>query len=402
MQKRMLILNGSFCEIPLIKAAKELGYYVITTGNMPALIGHSYADAYIPADYSDKDAVLKIVQENHIDCIQSCANDFGVLTAAYVAEKMGWLGHDSYDTAMLLHHKDLFKEFTRKHNLPAPLSHPFTDIAVAKEYVRTAKYPLIVKANDLTGGKGILKAENIAEADFAIDNAFARSRAGHIVIEPFIVGTQHTLVTFLVDKKIVSFSSCNCYSPINPYLIQAETFPADEIDLVKEELFHVIEYMAQTLNLADGIIALQYIKKDGKPYIIETMRRPFGNQFLSLVELTSGFPWHKAQLLAENGQDCSHLSAVEPAMKYCGHHGIMATRNGFVKSYHIPAHIEQHIFKKIEMLPSGGMIHDYMNERIAYIYYQYDNKEEMLNAVKKFNDEIKIEFVEENKNVAKN
>ena len=186
MQKKMLILNGSFCEIPLIEAAKEMGYYVITTGNMPSLIGHAYADAYIPADYSDKDAILKIVQENNIDLIQSCANDFGVLTAAYVAEKMGWSGHDSYETAMLLHHKDRFKEFTRKHNLPAPISRAFTDIAAAKEYVRTAEYPLIVKANDLTGGKGILKAENINEADYAIDNAFARSRAGHIVIEPFI------------------------------------------------------------------------------------------------------------------------------------------------------------------------------------------------------------------------
>ena len=186
MQKKMLILNGSFCEIPLIEAAKEMGYYVITTGNMPSLIGHSYADAYIPADYSDKETILKIVQENNNDCIQSCANDFGVLTAAYVAEKMEWQGHDSYDTAMLLHHKDLFKEFTRKHHLPSPISQSFTDITAAKEYVLAAKYPLIVKANDLTGGKGILKAENIAEADFAIDNAFTRSRTGHIVIEPFI------------------------------------------------------------------------------------------------------------------------------------------------------------------------------------------------------------------------
>ena len=43
-KQRMLILNGSFCEQPLIETAKKMGYYVITTGNAPELIGHKYAD----------------------------------------------------------------------------------------------------------------------------------------------------------------------------------------------------------------------------------------------------------------------------------------------------------------------------------------------------------------------
>ena len=64
--KRLLILNGSFSEITLIQAAKKLGYYVITSGNNPQLIGHKYADEYIPADYSDKEAVLQLraMEEN--------------------------------------------------------------------------------------------------------------------------------------------------------------------------------------------------------------------------------------------------------------------------------------------------------------------------------------------------
>ena len=69
---------------------------------MPNLVGHQYADEYIPADYSDKEAILKICQENDIWRIISCANDFGVLTSAYVAEKMGWPGHDTYENAMIM------------------------------------------------------------------------------------------------------------------------------------------------------------------------------------------------------------------------------------------------------------------------------------------------------------
>lgn len=394
MKKRLLILNGSFCEITLIKEAKKLGYYVITTGNMPDLIGHSYADEYICADYSDKEKILEIVKEKEIDRIVSCANDFGVLTACYVAEKMGWPGHDSYETAVTLHHKDKFKEFTYENDIPSPRSYSFKDKDLALEHIKNVEYPIIVKANDLTGGKGILKAENLEEAKIAVDNAFFKSRDKNIVIEPYIEGTQHTIVTFLVNKKIVAYSSCNCYSPINPYLIQTEILPADDIDELKDELFGIIEKIATKLNLADGILALQYIKKNGKPYIIETMRRCFGNQFLTVVGMESGFPWEEATVRAETGMDCSGLKCGVPKAKYCGHHGIMATRNGIVKGYSIDPSIEKHIFQKIEMIKPGERLNDYMNERIAYIWYTYEDRDEMIQAAKSFNELIKIEFMD--------
>ena len=109
--EKVLILNGSLSEIPLIEKAKQLGYYVVTSGNDPTLIGHSYSDEYIAADYSDKEAILDLVRSNDIDRIVSCANDFGVITSCYVAEKMDWPGHDTYENALTLHQKDRLKEF---------------------------------------------------------------------------------------------------------------------------------------------------------------------------------------------------------------------------------------------------------------------------------------------------
>lgn len=392
--EKLLILNGSFCELPLIQEAKKMGYYVITTGNMPNLIGHKYADEYICADYSDKDLILKLVREHNVNKIMSCANDFGVLTASYVAEQMGWEGHDSYETAELLHHKDKFKQYAYENGFPSPKSQAFKSEEEAIQYIRGVEYPIIVKANDLTGGKGIMKATTPEEAVVAIKNSFERSRNKHIVIEPFIDGLQQSLVTFIHNEKIVVSISNNSYSPINPYLIQSETLPAEGIELVKDELYSIIENMAQKLHLADGILAFQFIRKDNKPYIIEMMRRPFGNQFLTLAELNSGFPWHKAQLIAETGGNWNEVTLGEPKMRFCGHHGIMATQNGVVKEYKIAPEIEKHVFKKIEMIAPGEVVKDYMNERIAYIYYEYENLNEMNEAVRHFNEGIEIKFEE--------
>lgn len=75
---------------------------MVTSGNRPDMPGHKEADQYIQADYSDKDAILEMVKEEKIDGIVSCAHDYGMVTAAYVAEQMGWKGHDSLKNTMLL------------------------------------------------------------------------------------------------------------------------------------------------------------------------------------------------------------------------------------------------------------------------------------------------------------
>lgn len=87
--KKVLLLNAGHTEEPLIKELKELGVYLVTSGNRPDMPGHAYADKYIQADYSDRADILRIVKEENIEGIVSCAHDYGIVTASYVAEKWG-------------------------------------------------------------------------------------------------------------------------------------------------------------------------------------------------------------------------------------------------------------------------------------------------------------------------
>lgn len=391
-KQRLLILNGSLSELPLIQAAKKLGYYVVTTGNMPELIGHEYADEYISADYSDREAILSLVRESHIDRIVSCANDFGVLTACYVADQMGWPGHDSYENALTLHHKDRFKCFIQDMGIRCPISTVLNGKEEAYRYARSAEYPIIVKAIDLTGGKGVKRADNVAEAYDAIDNAFNRSRSDSIVIEPFIQGVQQSIDTFIRDGKVIASASNDCYMPINPYLIQSETLPARGIEWIQDELHSFIESICNALNLEDGMFTLQYIVKDGKPYVIEMMRRCLGNQFLTVAGKVTGFPWEEALVRAETGMTLEGMSATKPSSRYAGHHGIMGCRNGKINGYYIDPGLKKHVFQTIEMMGPGDFITDYMNERVAYIYYTFESREEMDKIALKLNQLAYVEY----------
>ena len=389
--KKILILNGSFCEQPIIIKAKEMGYYVVTTGNAPELMGHAYADEYIPCDYSDKEAILQLVKDNGIEGIVSCANDFGTLTASYVCEQMGWKGYDDFKTASIIHHKDRFKRFCYENDILSPRSYVFTSVEEGCEHIKNVEYPIIVKATDLTGGKGILRADNEKEARFAIGNAISASREKKYVIEPFIEGQLSAFVVYIYNKEVVCDYSTSCYSVVNPYLIQYETMPAEGVNTYKDVLMDVVRIMIQSLDLADGILCLQYIVKDGQPYVIESMRRCFGNQFLTLATAFTGFPWEEAYIMSSVGQqDLSAIQKQKPRFKHCGYYGVMSDHDGTLVEYILPPEIEEHIFNRVRIKEIGDYISNHMNERVEYLHFQYDDAEQMKQELTHYKDKITL------------
>ena len=386
--KKILVLNAGHTEVPIIEELKKMGNYLVTTGKRADFAGHKLADQYIKEDYSDKEAILEIVKKENIEGIVSCAYDSALITSAYVSEQMGWKGHDTVKNTYLLHQKDQFKELCQKFNIRSPKSVSFTERQQAIEYTQNIEYPIIVKAVDQASGIGILRADDEKEAIKAIDNAFEKSKEKRIVVEPFIIGNQESYVAFVVNKKVVSSMTCNCYSPINPYLIQTETMPSDNFDIVTEELTNIVELLFRELDLVDGLITVQYIVKDGKPYVIETMRRCLGNRFLTPVSYVTGFPWYRAMIMAELGMDCNDIQKQKPLAKFAGHHAIMAFSNGTYEGVKIPDKIMEHVVEYDQLLEKGQKIEKYLSERIAYIYYVYDSREQLDKAAKNFNQQI--------------
>ena len=120
MKKKLMVLNGSHSDLPLILRGNKLGFEVITLGNDSSLIGHTYADKHIDIDYSNEEDVCECARYEKIDYICSCANGLGIFSACYTAEKLGLPGHDSYEVCYILHHKDKFKDFVRKYNVLSP------------------------------------------------------------------------------------------------------------------------------------------------------------------------------------------------------------------------------------------------------------------------------------------
>ncbi len=388
--KKLLVLNGSHSDIQLIQAGKKLGYYVYTTGNRPDLIGHAYADEYICGDFSKPEEIYALFCDKGLDAVCSCANDFGAITASYLADRIGLPGHDSYETTLILHHKDKFKQFSAEHGIHTPKASAFACIEDALS-APGRRYPLMVKPIDLTGGKGISCTENDAEYEAAVREAFRRSPHGRIVTEPFIRGTQHSFSTFLIDQKVAAYFSDNEYSYLNPYLVSTSGGPATDVQKAERILISDAEKIASLLHLRDGVFHYQYILSEtGEPYILEITRRCSGDWYSEPVKHATGIEWAEWIVRTECGLPCDDFPRGAKQQGFCGRHCIMGDRNGTVKDLYIADEIRPHIYDSIQWWKPGYRIDNYLADKIGILFLQYDSEAQMLDLLSRINDLVKI------------
>jgi biotin carboxylase len=389
--KRLLVLNGSHSDVPLIAAGKRLGFHVITTGNDPSLVGHRYADEYHCADFSDKRAILELSRKLKIDAVCSCANDFGAITAAYVAEEMGLPGHDPHEVALTLHQKHRFKAFALSNKISTPYAASYFSPEEACAGLDKLRFPLIVKPVDLTGGKGVTKASTKAEYPKAIRHAFSSSRMNQFLVEEFIQGTCHSLTTFVLDRKIVFCFSDNEYSYVNPYHVTTSAAPATGIEMVIRQLKQEAERMIDLLSLSDGIFHMQYIQAGSRAWIIEVTRRCSGDFYPYPVKYATGVDWAEWIVKAESGFDCTDFpQAVQRG--FFGRHCIMSRRNGVIKNFAIDRELEGNVIDKFMVLTKGDVIGDYMVDKLGVIFLQYGSMEEMIQKTTNIIDLVSVEL----------
>lgn len=387
--KRLLIAGGGYADIPLIVAAKKLGYHVITSGNRPNDLGHRYSDEYHAVDFSNQEAMLTLAKQLKIDAICACCNDFSALTASFIAEKLGLPGHDPYETTKIIHHKDKYREFARKNDIATPKAIGFTNIPEALDQLTTFTFPVIIKPVDLTGGKGISVAADIYEAKASLESAFSISRAKRVVVEEFIDGTRHGFSAFLRDGRIVFYFSDNEHYYLNPYMVSAASTPSIVSKEVEKSLCVESEKIAKLLLLKTGIFHIQFILKDDAPIIIEICRRSPGDLYINLVEHATNVDYATWIVRAAAGLDCRGLIHAEPK-GFFTRHCVMSNRPGKVNDIIFDQTIEKNIIDKFMWWEKGDQVSDILIAKFGIVFLKFDTEEEMLDKTERMQELIKV------------
>ena len=391
---KLLLLGGSHAEIPLIKAAQELGWFVITTGNNRDGLGHPYADKTVFADFSNKEAMLELAKTEGVTAVCSGCNDFALLSTVYVCEQLGLPGHDSYATSLEIHHKDRYRALATRLGITTPQAKVVHNEQEFEKAIAALTFPIIVKPVDLTGGKGIHRATNIEEARAAYKDATSRTRQDHIVVEEFIEGTNHGFSAMLVKGKVAFAFADNEQYFINKYLVSGANTPSTTPDTGLAKLRDYSERIARELNLVDGILHIQYIEKaDGTPFIIEICRRPPGDLYIKFVKYATGIDYPKFIVMAETGEDISSI-ADAPTQGFWLRHCVMAgnniDNNSVVREVSFAPEIQGNIVEKFLWYKPGEVVTDKLIYKAGIVFFHFDTLSEMQDKTKRMTELVKI------------
>ena len=292
--KKLMLLGGAQYLLPVIKAAHELGIYVITCDYLPDNIAHKHSDEYRNVSIIEKDAVLEVAMELKIDGIMSFACDPGVVTAAYVAEKMALPFAGSYDAVSILQNKGRFRAFLRDNGFNVPWAKSYENAAEALADAANYSWPMIVKPTDSAGSKGVRRVDSIDELKTAIDYALGFSHKGEFIVEQFIqqLGSSSDSDSFSVNGKL-----CFCSfdeqlfdrEAENPYTPAAYVWPSTMPAEIQAELRAELQRLMELLKLDTSVYNIETrMGTDGKAYIMEVSPRGGGNRLSEVLEMATG------------------------------------------------------------------------------------------------------------------
>lgn len=201
-RKRILILGASRYYQKSIEAARRMGHRVLVTDRNPHAEGFRFADAFAAIDITDREATLSYAQENNIDAVIPI-NDFGVPTAAYVADRLNLPGLTPKQ-ADILTDKSRMRALWNQCPELVVQSYPTRTLDEAIHAAETVnQWPIILKPADSRGGgsRGVVVVDSFRELQkqYAYSQSFFPTKP--VMVEECISGTEHSLEVIVWNAK---------------------------------------------------------------------------------------------------------------------------------------------------------------------------------------------------------
>lgn len=397
--KKVLLLGGSYFQIPSIITAKKLGYYAITCDYAPQNPGHKFADEYYNVSTTDKDAVLNLSKKLKIDGIVCYASDPAAPTAAYVAEKMGF-PTSPYKSVEILSNKDKFRKFLAEHNFNTPKAEGYHESEFEKMLAEISKFkfPVMVKPVDSSGSKGVKKVERVEDLKAAVDGTMIYSRCKRFIIEEYLekFGYQIAGDGFSVDGKL----SFRCFAnehfdsmDLNPYVPIGESFPYNMPQSVHKKIHNEIQKLLTLLKMKTQAYNFDIrIDKAENVYLMEIGPRNGGNLIPQVTKYATGVDMVEYTIKAAMGESCADLKQIEPK-GFWACYVIHSQKAGTFKDFWIDETFKKNNVVECDLfLKAGDKVPSFTgsNATLGMMILKFSSQNEMLSFMDNSEEKVKI------------
>ena len=284
--KRLLVQGAGRGNLGIMKSAINHGVYTIVTGmggNYPCT---SLANENCYVDITDVNAVLCIAKEKNIDGAIICCSDTGLNAIGRCNDILNLSGISEM-SAVVSSNKLLMKEKLVANGVRTSQFCCVHNEREVLNVIGKLKFPLIIKATDLQGSRGINIVKDSCDLLSAYNDVMTYTKKDYCIIEEYIIGKEFGAQSFVYNGEVLfvlphgdETIMCKTAVPVGHYM------PYEMSDELYNDTCLQIKKSIDALGFNNCPVNVDLIERDGKAYIIELTGRVGAN---CLPELTSNY-----------------------------------------------------------------------------------------------------------------
>ncbi|MBP7828766.1 MAG: ATP-grasp domain-containing protein [Kiritimatiellae bacterium] len=305
-----------------------MGLHTLVASRPGPYPGFALADRVFHVDTTDAEAVLNVARSEKIAGICTTGTDVALAALGRVADALGLPGPSAAATAIATN-KLLMRRAGRQAGVRMPDFRAVRTAAEARTAARELGYPVMFKAVDSSGSRGIVKVGGLDDVERAVAKVRAVTRHDDFLVEQFIEGTdcgaeafvQHGRVVFLLPTGCTVFEG-DAHVPVGHHLPHPEGLA--RLDDIRDQ----VERCVRAAGLDHCAMNFDFMLNGDGVHVIEFGARAGGTCLPELAGLHCGFNYYEQILRAALGLDTAFGAPAGPA---CAAALLLADRDGTLR-----------------------------------------------------------------------
>lgn len=309
--KKLLIIGASVLQLPAIKRAKEMGYYVGVIDYDPNAIGIEFADEYFNVSTIDIEGVTKTAEEFRPDGIMTLATDMPMRSIAAACEKLGLSGI-SFETAVKSTDKgEMIKAF-EENDVEHPWYHIISSVDELNSKIEKITYPCISKPTDNSGSRGVMLIHNEHELHEAVEYSSSNGRSGSVIVEEYMQGPEVSVEIITVDGEPTVLQVTDKLTTGAPHFVEmGHSQPSRLGEQNLEKIRDLAKRAVKAVGIKNGPAHVEIILTKDGPKMVELGARMGGDCITThLVPLSTGIDMIEATIKIA----CGEKPDIEPKL----------------------------------------------------------------------------------------
>lgn len=334
--KKLLINGAGRGNLGLMKAAKEMGVYTIVTG-LEGPCKELAVKIYPEVHPGHPDEVLEVAQQEKIDGAAITCNDMGLESVGRCNDVLHLQGIKE-DVAKCAANKLYMKEKLVANGVRTARFMNIHSEAELNDAVKSLEFPVIVKATDLQGSRGICIVREEDKLKSAYDEVMSLTHKDFCIVEEFIKGTEFGAQAFVYKGEVLfvlphgdETVMCKTAVPVGHYMPYAMSDAlAADVDLQARKAI-------AALGLDNCAVNIDFISRDDQAYIIELTGRGGANGLTDITGEYFGINYYKMMVATALGGDPREIFSKKLSSPRASVSKMLTSdKSGIVKSVFVP------------------------------------------------------------------